>query len=235
MIPLENTPGIGESRLIDASRELTMHFHPKPDDEGKQVAILHPSQPSPISCWEGAKEAATVVPDGSMPDELNGISFQPWQAPTSDEEWAAVEGQANIDEPPFTAPPGKHAAAGVVVIEPDGRVWLVAPTNAFGGYKHSFPKGRPGTGASLQTTAIREAFEESGLKVRITGYLGDFERTTSFTRLYLAERVGGDPTAMGWESQAVRLVPQREWAAHLQNPSDQPVLAALLKRFRQGE
>ena len=204
-----------------------MHFHPKPDDDGKPVPILHPSKPSPISCWEIATDAATVVPEGSMPAELNGIAFQPWEAPTSDEEWAAVEGQADIVEPPFTVPPGKKPAAGVVIVEADGRVWLVAPTNAFGGYKNSFPKGRPETGASLQATAIREAFEESGLRVMITGFLVDLPRSTTRTRYYLARRVAGNPSDMGWESQAVRLVPRSRLAEYLTNPNDAPFIKLL--------
>jgi ADP-ribose pyrophosphatase YjhB (NUDIX family) len=204
-----------------------MHFHPKPDDDGKQVAILHPSQPSPINYWANATEAATVVPEGPMPAELNGIAFQPWQAPTSDEKWAAVEGQAGIEEPPFTVPPGKHAAAGVVVIEPDGRIWLVSPTNGHGGYKHTFPKGRPETGASLQATAIREAFEESGLKVEINGFLVDLPRSTTRTRYYSARRVAGNPSDMGWESQAVHLVPRSRLAKFLTNPNDAPFIKLL--------
>ena len=136
-----------------------------------------------------------------------------------------------LNEPP----PPKHSlplASGVVAVEPDGRIWMVSPTNKFGGYETTFPKGKlDHDGLSLQANAIKEGYEESGLKVRITGYLGDFKRSTSITRLYLAERVGGNPTDMGWESQAVRLVPPEEWGKHLKNPSDQPVLAALRQHF----
>lgn len=107
------------------------------------------------------------------------------------------------------------------MVDPDGRLWMVSPTNKIGGYETTFPKGNLDTkGLTLQANAIKEVYEESGLKVRNTSYLGDFKRTTSITRLYLGERVGGDPTEMGWESQAVKLVPQDEWAANLQNPSD---------------
>jgi 8-oxo-dGTP pyrophosphatase MutT (NUDIX family) len=204
-----------------------MHFHPKQDDDGKQVAILHPTHSTPESCWANPSEAATVVPGGSMPAELKGIAFQPWQAPASDEEWATVEGQAAIDEPPFTVPPGKEAAAGVVVVEADGRVWLVSPTNGFGGYRNTFPKGRPETGASLQATAIREAFEETGLKVEITGFLIDLPRSTTRTRYYTARRVAGNPSDMCWESQAVHLVPRSRLAKFLTNPNDAPFIKLL--------
>jgi len=203
------------------------HYHPKLDDKGNKVAILHPSKASALNCWSDAAEATTVLPGGQMPAELNGIPIQPWQAPTSDEEWAAVEGQATIEEPAFTLPPGKLAAVGVVIEEQDGRVWLVSPTNGFGGYKSTLPKGRPETGASLQAAAIREAFEETGLKVEITGFLVDLPRSTTQTRYYTARRVSGTPAAMGWESQAVHLVPRSKLAEFLTNPYDAPFLKLL--------
>lgn len=111
---------------------------------------------------------------------------------------------------------------------------MVSPTNKFGNYENDIPQRETRRQKlSLQANAIKEGFEESGLKVRITGYLGDFKRTTSITRLYLAERVSGKPTNMGWESQAVKLVPPSEWKSSLKNTSDLPVLAALKKLFDQ--
>jgi ADP-ribose pyrophosphatase YjhB (NUDIX family) len=162
-----------------------------------------------------------------MPAELNGIAFQPWQAPATDEAWAAVDGQADIEEPPFSAQPGKHAAAGVVIVEADGRIWLVSPTNGHGGYKHTPPKGRPETGSSLQATAIREAFEEAGIKVEITGFLVDLPRSTTRTRYFTARRVAGNSSDMGWESQAVHLVPRSRLAEFLTNANDAPFIKLL--------
>ena len=203
------------------------NIHPRKNDDGQPVTILHPSAASPLSNWESADMIATVVPDGPMPVSLNGIAFAPWQPPATDAEWATVTGQADIEEPPFSAPTGKHAAAGVVIEEPDGRIWLVAPTNGFGGYKKTFPKGRPESGASLQATAIREAFEEAGLKVDITGFLADLPRSTTRTRYYTARRTGGTPAAMGWESQAAHLVPRSRLAEFLTNANDAPFIKLL--------
>jgi ADP-ribose pyrophosphatase YjhB (NUDIX family) len=204
-----------------------MNPHPRTDDQGKSVTIRHPSEPTPLECWSDPAAVATVIPDGQMPAELNGIALAPWQPPATDAEWAAVAGQADIDEPPFSAPSGKNPAAGVVVIEPDGRIWLVSPSNGYGGYKNTFPKGRPEADTSLQATAICEAFEESGLKVEITGFLADLPRSTTRTRYYTARRVGGTPAAMGWESQAVHLVPRSRLAEFLTNGNDAPLLKAL--------
>jgi hypothetical protein len=82
-----------------------------------------------------------------------------------------VEGQDHaIEEPEFVVPKGKTPSSGVVIREPDGRVWLVQPRGAFGGYDGTFPKGGVEEGLSLQANAIKEAYEESGLKVRIVGH-----------------------------------------------------------------
>lgn len=132
-----------------------------------------------------------------------------------------------IEEPAFKAPKGYRAAAGVVVREADDRSWLVAPSNEFGGYKATFPKGTVESGLSLQATALMEAFEESGLQVRLLRHLVDVKRSLSYTRYYLAERVGGNPADMGWETQAVMLVPAAELSGVASHPNDAAILMAL--------
>ena len=114
-----------------------------------------------------------------------------------------------------------------MVIEPDGRFWMVGQTNAFGGYKATFPKGRLEPGMTPQATAIKEAFEESGLRVEITGLIGDFERSQTITRYYAARRLGGLPTQMSWESQAVMLVPKSQLFKVLNHANDHAVIQAL--------
>ena len=91
--------------------------------------------------------------------------------------------------------------------EKDGRIWLVQPKNAFGGYQSTFPKGRVESSLSLQANAIKEAFEETGLKARITGLAGDREGDITLTRYYTAEREDGDPSQPGDESEGVVLAP----------------------------
>src|SRR4051812_24979906 len=160
-------------------------YHPALNDHGVPVALKHPSRASPVSAWRHATEAATAIPGCPLPGELNGIALLDWtNVPTTADEWTAVEGQCAFDEPPFLAPPGKAPAAGVVILEADGRIWLVAPSNAFGGYTATFPKGRIESDVNRQASAIREAYEEAGLKVKITGFLADSNRTLSYTRYY---------------------------------------------------
>ncbi len=171
-----------------------------------------------------------------MPAELNGVPFDPWgDHPTTTAGWNSCVGlMPGLVEPAMEVPPGKKASAGVVAVEPDGRVWIVHPTGGFGGYLATWPKGRVEAGMSMQATAVREAWEESGLKVRITGLLGDFDRTTTRTRYYLAERTGGTPADMGWESQACTLAPLDSLPGLLNGAADAPVLAALKARLASG-
>ena len=102
------------------------------------------------------------------------------------------------------------------------------PSNRFGGYTYTLPKGRVDPGLSLRPTAIREAYEESGLKVVLTGFLLDSERTQTCTRYYIGRRVAGTPALMGWETQAVHLVPGHALDSMLTHPNDKPLVGALL-------
>ena len=61
------------------------------------------------------------------------------------------------------------------------------------------------------------------MKVEITGYIDDIDRTTLVARVYCARRVGGAPTAMGWESQAVHLVPKNRLYDHLNMHPDHAI------------
>src|SRR5690606_39400972 len=94
------------------------------------VVIKHPSTPSSLEAWTDAAVTATAVPDGAVPDELSGIALSPWtDHPRTAEGWDYVDGlNEEIDEPPMEIG-GKKLAAGAVILEPDGRVWLVHPTN----------------------------------------------------------------------------------------------------------
>lgn len=62
---------------------------------------------------------------------------------------------------------------------------------------------------------------------RLRKHLVDVKRSQSYTRYFLAERVGGNPANMGWESQAVMLVPEAQLAQVLNSPNDVPIIDAL--------
>ena len=65
------------------------------------------------------------------------------------------------------------------------------------------------------------------MTVRILKHLVDVKRSQSYTRYFLAERVGGNPADTGWETQAVMLVPPSQLSKVLTNAYDQPILQAL--------
>lgn len=117
-------------------------------------------------------------------------------------------------------------AAGTIIFEPDGRLWIVHPTNKFMGYTSTFPKGTRDHNEDLRKTAIRETYEETGLLVSLIPYPGicygeginngafvKLVRASGVTYYYLAKRESGSPSDMGWESQAVSLVPVTELRA----------------------
>lgn len=202
--------------------------HPQKDDKGNPVSIDYPTPASPASTWSNPKAVATFTPNGNTPEVLNGVPFKSWKPPK--EGWASVKGtNEKLDQDfPFEPHPTKKTGAGVIILEPDGRVWLTKPTNEFGNYKQTFPKGTAESGLTLQQNAIKEAYEETGLKVKIVGIAADIERDTSKARFYFARRVGGTPKDMGWESQALRLAPRKQAMDLLNRTHDKQLLADVL-------
>jgi len=209
-------------------------MHPKAHYTGRSIAIQTPSISSPIENWSYHDAVAVVTPGGAVPAEINGVDVSPWgNAPDTRAEWEQLSAQsASFVKPDFVVPAGLNAAAGAVIVEPDNRVWLAHPTNQFAGYSATFPKGTIDDGYSYRATAIKECFEETGLQVRIIGWLGDFARSASYTRYYLAERIGGSPTEMGWESQAVSLTPASLLSTLATSPMDQPIIDHLSQYIR---
>lgn len=153
--------------------------------------------------------------------ELHGVPFKKVEKLTD----AVIKQNVNrdIEEPELTAPKGFHKSAGIIMVEPDGRVWMVSPTKQYGGYRNTFPKGTLEEGEDPQEAAIREVWEESGLVAKIDDYLGDFQRSTSVGRFYIGHRVGGAPNDMGWESEAVKLV----------KPTEEILDAVLLNKWKE--
>jgi len=207
-----------------------MISHPRKNHHQQVVMIKAPHSSTRLETWADPHQMALVVPHGSMPEHVNSVPIAPWREVPSDRaEWIRLAASSAFTEPPFDAM-GKEPAAGCVVVEPDGRVWLVAPTNAFDHTPTTFPKGKA-HGMDLRATAIKEVFEESGLQVELFAHLVDVTRSTSRTRYYLARRVGGNPAAMGWESQAVLLAPVEDLKGILNKPVDHTVVEALLEEW----
>lgn len=202
--------------------------HPKHDDKGNPVHLHKPHSCTTVGSWSDSVALATAIPGCDLPMEINGIKLLVWSdPPRSASDWNSLTG--DFEEPPFASAPGRKSASGAVVVESDGRIWMVSPSNAFGGYVNTFPKGTylGEDVASLRANAVKEVYEETGLKVRLTAFLCDSQRSTSTTRYYLAERLGGSPAEMGWESQAVHLVPPHLLDTVASHPNDKGILQAL--------
>jgi 8-oxo-dGTP pyrophosphatase MutT (NUDIX family) len=135
------------------------------------------------------------TPDDHAPIELNGIPFLSVIEP----DYAQLISDG-IEEPIAT-----FDSAGIVVLEPDGRVWLVSPADQYGGYVNTFPKGHLQDDESPQHAAIRETWEESGIIAAVDSWLGDFYST----RYYVGHRVSGAPWDGDMESERVVLAPVR--------------------------
>jgi 8-oxo-dGTP diphosphatase len=99
---------------------------------------------------------------------------------------------------------------GGVVINQDGQVLLREPAGHFGGYVWTFPKGEPNAGETAEQTALREVFEETGVKGRIVAKMpGAFRGSTTDNEYFLMAPVE-DIKDFGDETKTVRWVTQRE-------------------------
>lgn len=185
----------------------------------------------PISIANDAGGILQIKPGSALPDQINRIALTRWEnPPASAAEWEA--NQRHIPEP--AALPGTMAA-GVVIIESDGRIWSVVPTRGFAGMDNTFPKGQIDGDMSIQATARKEAYEESGLQIELKAYLHDYHGHGGVMRYYVARRIGGTPADVGWESQAVRLVPMAQLPAQLtrdNNRREREVLMVLQSNIR---
>lgn len=209
-------------------------YHPRPNDHGKPVKIECPTTPSSKETWDDATAVAVFVPDGPAPSVLNGVPMGAAQPPSGAAGWAKLVDDTRAATSPPMPKSWKKVAAGAMIIEPDGRVWLFEPTNHFAGYHRTFPKGTLEHGYSLEATAAKEVFEETGLLVQIGGFLADRQGDSSVARFFAARRIGGTPSAMGWEAQAVWLVPAAQLQTYAPHPNDGPVVRAVLEAVRGG-
>ncbi len=123
----------------------------------------------------------------AQPGVLNGVPF----APAPPKFWEKTK-DVDVKEP---TPLKTIQRASVIIKEPDGRVWVVEPTGHFGNRNHTLPGGTNEPHLTQQQNALKEVWEETGLQIKITGHLGDFEDSNNgrFGRLYVAERIGGAP------------------------------------------
>lgn len=134
-------------------------FHPQLDENGEPVAVARPTRSSQVSAWGNPRAAATfsITDPTPLPAVLNGIALT--HAPFECLDWVRFSHELPAAaEPPFPAT-DKRRTSGLVIIEPDQRIWLVHPTNQFGGVEATFPKGRLEPGLTLAANAVKEGWE----------------------------------------------------------------------------
>lgn len=82
----------------------------------------------------------------------------------------------------------KEKAFGGIVMNDKGEILLRKPTNGFGGYAWTFPKGRQDKGDTPEQTALREVEEETGVRAKILGELpGKFEGDVTSTGFFIMQ------------------------------------------------
>jgi ADP-ribose pyrophosphatase YjhB (NUDIX family) len=122
----------------------------------------------------------------------------------------------------------KWSSAGGLVIDRRGRIALVRQRNRKGRWRWTLPKGRIDRGETTEAAALREVYEESGLRGRIvqpiTLHNGRLHFTTFFEMAL--ER---DDGVHDDETKEVRLVPFSEAAHMLRGRRDLQVLRRLVE------
>lgn len=108
----------------------------------------------------------------------------------------------DLEEPQLAQMPKK---AGMVVVEPDGRIWMVRPRNEYAGYVQTFPKGGA-AGQELVYGAMTETAEEAGIAAVPVAFLGDIMGDFNPSRYYIGVRVGGNPNSPGTPFETEQVV-----------------------------
>ena len=115
-------------------------------------------------------------------------------------------------EPKKYSKPEKWISAGGVVVagkDDYSKIYIRKPSNNYGPW--SFPKGKVDKGESPPRAALREVFEEIGVKAELVpgGYLGTGEGGFSVTHFYLMYATR-DTGKTDMETEKVSLVPWEE-------------------------
>lgn len=165
---------------------------------------------TPSVFWHNENRVSTFVPGQDIPREFY-----------------AKYASAPMDIPNRHSKEGFRAAGTITFF--GNRVMCIKPTNGFGDYELTFPKGRcDPEDACLQHTAIRETLEETGILTQLTGKYIDARKSKGMVRYYYAVPYAGCFSDMCWETQAVSLVPINMIGDLITAFTDRPIVERIL-------
>jgi ADP-ribose pyrophosphatase YjhB (NUDIX family) len=124
--------------------------------------------------------------------------------------------------------PRKWSSAGGLVIDGRGRIALVRQRDRRGRWRWTLPKGRIDQGETVEAAALREVYEESGLRARIVRPIVLHEGRFHFTQFFemTLERDDGRHDS---ETKEMRMVTFAEAAEMLRSRRDLRVLRRLVE------
>ena len=104
----------------------------------------------------------------------------------------------------------RRKAYGGVVIDAQGKVLLREPTGHYHGHVWTFAKGGPEPGELPEHTALREVFEETGVRARILRKIpGSYDGAATSNEFFLMCPVE-DTGQFDWETLAVTWATREE-------------------------
>lgn len=137
----------------------------------------------------------------------------------------------------------EHSAGGVVLI-PIGRQTFVGLIEVNGGTVLALPKGHIEEGEQSAQTAVREVWEETGLRTAVRADLGSIQywfysrrqhaRISKRVDFFLLEYRAGSPRHFNDEVDGVRYVPLRSARRELSYDGEREVLARAEAYLRGG-
>ncbi|MBA2614740.1 MAG: NUDIX hydrolase [Actinobacteria bacterium] len=138
------------------------------------------------------------------------------------------------------------SAGGVVLRRMRGR-WFVAAIRPGGKDVWALPKGLVGEGEEPAATALREVAEETGVRARLAGKLGDvryvytwkgervFKIVSFFLMRYTGGRLGDIPLELAFEIDEARWLPLADAPELLAYRGEKDMAALALRTTEGGE
>ena len=165
--------------------------------------------------------------DSDVPEDLFTPIKRPDKAPN------------DLWEPPWKETEKAKASGVILFDEASDKVFIVESKDHFGGYEHTFPKGRLKNGLTAKQSALGELYEESGMTGELLDFVGDYEKTVTTSRYYVGRMTKGRPTDFDHEIVGVKIVPRSKLKEYLNKDVDKGIAddfdALWAKALKEGD